>query len=585
MSALSDELQQRVGDLVARRRNLLSGERERPQRVGDDGGAQILSDLLSRGAAVAVKASSSDASDASGGWVRRAMAAVALSMVASSGVAIADTHDRSVRERASSAHLTAADLSARGHEAAGFGPSASIQSPALDATELAARAYAGSGRSSGSFAPSRAAAVKVAPAQKIHSAARLPQEGVSQGLRSAPRLKDAAPTSRPGIDSAEWKTRSAAIEALPKVGGDVKGNSESLLAKVVDLSPVTVSIGGKTYDALNPLERIRLCKEVAADMKLNAHGLDWRNIYATVHAETGWAERTGMGLNGKPSFGLAQMEEATAKSLGIDPADPRASLVGVAMLLKEASAWAKARGHENKSAALSIYYNLSSKARNSWDGVSLHDLPQPTQNHIKNMSDGMRLATQLAPKYEKLLQEARRVERQEALAADAARQADRERVLAQSDAVERSAAAAKENAGRPGVARESQKAGAVSGFGLDDLARSVSSRFQRVFKVEPRVDASQKRVENSRHFGPGASSLVANGLDFSARPVLARPIDTADRRAAISNLVAQRSSMADMLDRLSGSVRHEFQQVALREQAQLVRQVGATREDYRMSAG
>lgn len=187
----------------------------------------------------------------------------------------------------------------------------------------------------------------------------------------------------------------------------------SILAKVADLSPVEVTIAGKKYQALNPLERIRLCKEVASEMKLAAYGMDWRNIYATVHAETAWAERTGMGLNGKPSFGLAQMELATAKSLGIDPNDKRSSLIGVAMLLKEASAWAKAKGHADKKAALSVYYNLSTKARNQWNGVTTDSLPQATQNHIRNLADGLAHATRLGPKYDKLLAAARSVERDE----------------------------------------------------------------------------------------------------------------------------------------------------------------------------
>ena len=128
----------------------------------------------------------------------------------------------------------------------------------------------------------------------------------------------------------------------------------------------------------------------------------FRSIYAVVQAETGWASREGMGLNGKPSFGLAQMEEATARALGINPSDPREALVGVSRLLKEASAWAKARGADKKM-ALSVYYNLSTKARNAWNGVSADDLPVPTQNHIKNLRDGHRIATALAPKYEKFV--------------------------------------------------------------------------------------------------------------------------------------------------------------------------------------
>ena len=210
-----------------------------------------------------------------------------------------------------------------------------------------------------------------------------------------------------GGGASPWLRRAMGAIALTVAGAAAGAQmpSDKLrdMAEAKNLQPVKVMIAGKAYEALHPMERVRLCKEIASQQRLHLFGLDWRDIYAVVQAESGWASRDGMGLNGKPSFGIAQMEEATAKSLGINPADQRDALLGVSRLLKEASAWARARGHADKRMALSVYYNLSTKARNAWDGESLHVLPVPTQNHVRNLRDGHKIATSLAPKYEKFV--------------------------------------------------------------------------------------------------------------------------------------------------------------------------------------
>lgn len=169
------------------------------------------------------------------------------------------------------------------------------------------------------------------------------------------------------------------------------------------LQPVKVVIAGKEAFAPHPMQRVRWCKEVAAAHRLAAHGYDWRDVYAMVEAESSWVARDGMGLNKRPSFGLAQMEAATAKSLGIDPHNPRQALDGVAMLLKESDAWARAKGIQDRKLAASVYYNLSTKARNAWDGRSIDGLPVPTKNHIQNRKAGYNNATVLSFKYEKFV--------------------------------------------------------------------------------------------------------------------------------------------------------------------------------------
>jgi hypothetical protein len=159
-----------------------------------------------------------------------------------------------------------------------------------------------------------------------------------------------------------------------------------------NLPPVTVIVDGKAYKAINPLERVRLCKEIAQEEKLQRAGLDWKDLYGVVNAETAWVARDGMGRNGRVSYGLAQLEKPTAAALGIaDPSDPRQALHAVSRLIKEAASWGL---RDNGRAALSVYYNLSSHARAEWDG-KVESLPQETQLHIRNVADGRAIAQRL----------------------------------------------------------------------------------------------------------------------------------------------------------------------------------------------
>lgn len=230
--------------------------------------------------------------------------------------------------------------------------------------------------------------------------------------------REISPWMRRAMGAVALSVAGAASAAAPMTAP--AGHAKELV-DAMQLTPVQVVVSGKAYEAPHPMERVRLCKEIASEQRLNAHGFDWRDLYAIVQAETGWASREGKGLNGKPSFGLAQLEKATAESLGVDPHDAKQAIVGVAKLIKEASAWARARGVADKRAAISVYYNLSTKARNAWDGETIDTLPTPTQNHIRNLRDGHKIATSLAPRYEKFAIKAR-----QALHAQAAIRADLE---------------------------------------------------------------------------------------------------------------------------------------------------------------
>lgn len=162
---------------------------------------------------------------------------------------------------------------------------------------------------------------------------------------------------------------------------------------VPTLPPVTVRIEGKDMAAMHPFDRVRLCQVVAKQEKLAAVGKDWRDIYAVINAETAWAAREGKSKSGEPNYGLAQLEMKTANSLSIkDPNDPVQALTATARLVKESVGWAKARGVQLTDAAISVNYNLSTAARNAWDGKTLEALPYETQRHVANFLQGRQAA-------------------------------------------------------------------------------------------------------------------------------------------------------------------------------------------------
>ena len=146
---------------------------------------------------------------------------------------------------------------------------------------------------------------------------------------------------------------------------------------------IDVKINGVMLKAVAIEDRVRLSKDAASAANLKRAGLDWKDLYAIVNAESDWSPRSAIGRNGKASMGLAQLEAATAKSLNVDPHNTKQALGAVASLLKEATAWSRAKGHSKDSGGISVYYNLSTAARNRWNGDVL-SLPIETQRHISN---------------------------------------------------------------------------------------------------------------------------------------------------------------------------------------------------------
>lgn len=168
------------------------------------------------------------------------------------------------------------------------------------------------------------------------------------------------------------------------------------------VSYVEVEFAGRRTLTLDAASRVALSKWAAEQHQLHRQGLSWRDLYGTIQAETDWIARDGMGKNGVVSTGLSQLEPATARSLGItDPKDPIQAVHAAASLLKEAAAWSRAKVAHLPAQAranalrdgLSVYYNLSTRGRNAWDGTNAADLPTETQQHIRNARQGVKNAT------------------------------------------------------------------------------------------------------------------------------------------------------------------------------------------------
>ena len=168
---------------------------------------------------------------------------------------------------------------------------------------------------------------------------------------------------------------------------------------------LSVQVDGRMLRTPDPDSRLLLARSAAQRAGLAEVGLDFRDVYGVITAETSWVARTGMGRNGVASQGLAQLEPATARALGVrDANDPVEAVHGAAKLLKEAAGWSARRiaglglsGAERAARlreGISVYYNLSTRARQHWNGMT-HNLPLETRRHISNVRAGIAQAERL----------------------------------------------------------------------------------------------------------------------------------------------------------------------------------------------
>jgi len=173
----------------------------------------------------------------------------------------------------------------------------------------------------------------------------------------------------------------------------------------------TVKWGGKPVQTLDEASRILLARAAAEKAGLGDVGLSYHDVYGVIEAETSWIERTGASKDGTPNVGLAQFEPRTARGLGLqDPSDPVQAVFAAALYMKQGAQWAAGKiGHlkmqPGEHAAklregVSVYYNLSIKGRNKWDGLNTAQLPMETQRHIRNAVAGAREAAELVRKLE-----------------------------------------------------------------------------------------------------------------------------------------------------------------------------------------
>jgi len=212
-----------------------------------------------------------------------------------------------------------------------------------------------------------------------------------------------------GAAAAAAAAGSAASPALqlatPAASAAVKfATTESVRAQI---KFETVRYAGKKIKTPDEESRILLAQAAAHNAGLHKVGLSFADVYGVIDAETSWIPRTGMGKNGVRSYGLAQFEPGTARGLGLkDPNDPVQAVYAAAVNMKHGAKWAANRiDHldltpeqyaQKLREGVSIYYNLSVKGRNKWNGLNTAQLPVETRRHIRNVRSGAAEAVALA---------------------------------------------------------------------------------------------------------------------------------------------------------------------------------------------
>ncbi len=169
---------------------------------------------------------------------------------------------------------------------------------------------------------------------------------------------------------------------------------------------VETTFGGDKLLTPDAQSRMLLAKSAAERAGLDQVGLSFKDVYGIINAETSWVPRMGASKDGTPNLGIAQFEPATARGLGLrNPNDPVESIHAAALHMKEAAEWSARRiaGLKLDSAerasklreGVSIFYNLSVKGRNRWDGRNTAKLPIETRLHIRNARSGAQDAAEL----------------------------------------------------------------------------------------------------------------------------------------------------------------------------------------------
>jgi soluble lytic murein transglycosylase-like protein len=240
----------------------------------------------------------------------------------------------------------------------------------------------------------RAASLAVLGALGLLTSQLVPSVATIDAVSAVAAVTAASPLAPPAVALAAPVAKAAVQFA----------SDEALRA---EMNWVPVRLGSEETRTLDEASRLLLAQAAAQKAGLDQVGLTFEDVYGVIQAETSWIPRQGKGRNGVTSLGLAQFEPGTAKGLGLkDPHDPVQAVYAAAMNMKHGAEWAEDKiAHlqltpEQRAAKIregvSIYYNLSVKGRNKWDGINTADLPAETRIHIRNVREGAEKAADLA---------------------------------------------------------------------------------------------------------------------------------------------------------------------------------------------
>jgi len=244
------------------------------------------------------------------------------------------------------------------------------------------------------------ASVSAAASATVHAAAAVAPAAANavKSVTAAAAVAAASPAAPPAI-----------AFATPAAKAAVQVASEKSIRAQIKFE--TVRYAGKRIKTPDEESRLLLAQAAAERAGLHEFGLTYHDVYGVIDAETSWIPRTGLGKNGVRSYGLAQFEPGTAKGLGLkNPNDPVQAVYAAAVNMKHGAKWAANRIEDldltpeqyavKLREGVSIYYNLSVKGRNKWNGLNTAQLPIETRRHIRNVREGAVEASQLAEKYD-----------------------------------------------------------------------------------------------------------------------------------------------------------------------------------------
>jgi hypothetical protein len=221
-----------------------------------------------------------------------------------------------------------------------------------------------------------------------------------------PRTPAAAPAVQAQLATPPAGTQQASVTAAAEPALPPRQEDSYYAQLRSKIHWVETRIGTDKLLTPDDSSRMLLAKSAAERANLQEVGLSFKDVYGIINAETSWIPRMGASKDGTPNLGLAQFEPATAKALGLrNPNDPVEAIHVAALHMKEAAEWSARRlaglklgageRAEKLREGVSIFYNLSVKGRNRWNGTNTAKLPIETQLHIRNARNGAMFAAEL----------------------------------------------------------------------------------------------------------------------------------------------------------------------------------------------